>query len=176
MTGRRSVTTGASSAERGRVLENSVVAKPGPSTGRRKTPMQQQREYVGTDRHRRRSVTAGRSANGGPKATYKTDNSARALANATAEAGPGPEVVLEATYGEYWAADVLAAEGASAHLAHPPGNNWCHRRVKNDERDATDLAGLLRLGWLAEPWVAPPEVRELRELVGYRHRLDLVIG
>jgi hypothetical protein len=54
MAGRRSVTAGASSAERGRVLENSVVVKPEPSTGRRKTPMQQQREYVGIDLHRRR--------------------------------------------------------------------------------------------------------------------------
>ena len=80
-------------------------------------------------------------------------------------------MVLEATYGWYWAADVLAALGANVHLAHPLGNNWGHRRVKNDERDATDLADLLRLGRLAESWVAPPEVRELRELVRYRHRL-----
>ena len=133
--------------------------------------MQQQREYVGIDLHRRRSVIVRRSADGETKATYKIDNSARALANVIAEAGPNPEVVLEATYGWYWAADVLAAEGASVHLAHPLGNNWGHRRVKNDERDATDLADLLRLGRLAESWVAPPEVRELRELVRYRHRL-----
>jgi len=39
----------------------------------------------------------------------------------------------------YWAADVLAECGAKVHLAHPLGNNWGHRRVKNDERDATDL-------------------------------------
>jgi len=81
--------------------------------------MQQQREFVGTDLHRRRSVIVRRSADGETKATYKTDNSAQALANVIAKAGPGPEVVLEATYGWYWAADVLAAEGASAHLAHP---------------------------------------------------------
>jgi transposase len=43
--------------------------------------------------------------------------------------------------------------------------------VKNDERDARDLAAMLRLGRLAEGWIAPPEVRELRELVRYRFRL-----
>src|SRR5262245_3109138 len=45
------------------------------------------------------------------------------------------------------------------------------RRVKNDIRDATLLADLLRLGRLPEAWVAPPEVRELREIVRYRAKL-----
>jgi transposase len=43
--------------------------------------------------------------------------------------------------------------------------------VKNDERDARDLAELLRLGRLPEAWIAPPEVRELRELVRHRHKM-----
>jgi transposase len=43
--------------------------------------------------------------------------------------------------------------------------------VKNDERDATDLVDLLRMGRLAEAWVAPPPLRELRELVRYRGKL-----
>jgi transposase len=82
-------------------------------------------------------------------------------------------VVLEATYGWYWAADVLAATGAQVHLAHPLGvKAFAYRRVKNDFRDAADLADLLRLGRLPEAWIAPPEVRELRELV--RHRAKLV--
>lgn len=45
-------------------------------------------------------------------------------------------------------------------------------RVKNDERDAADLADLLRMGRLPEAWIAPPATRELRELV--RHRAKLV--
>ena len=47
-----------------------------------------------------------------------------------------------------------------------------YRRVKNDLRDATDLADLLRMGRLPEAWIAPPATRELRELV--RHRAKLV--
>ena len=43
--------------------------------------------------------------------------------------------------------------------------------MKNDERDARDLADLLRLGRLAEAWIAPPAVRHARELVRYRARL-----
>jgi hypothetical protein len=40
------------------------------------------------------------------------------LAQAMAAAGPEPEVVLESTYGWYWAADVLKDLGAHVHLAH----------------------------------------------------------
>lgn len=48
---------------------------------------------------------------------------------------------------------------------------FAYRRVKNDERDASDLADLLRMNGLPEAWIAPPAVRELRELVRYRAKL-----
>ncbi len=130
-----------------------------------------ERQYVGIDLHRRRSVIVRRTAAGETIETVRIDNDPVALALELAKAGPNPEVVLEATYGWYWASDVLQANGANVHLAHPLGNNWGHRRVKNDERDATDLVDLLRLGRLAESWIAPPELRELRELVRYRAKL-----
>ena len=81
-------------------------------------------------------------------------------------------MVLEATYGWYWAADTLAAAGAEVHLAHPLGvKAFSYRRVKNDEKDAADLADLLRMGRLPEGWIAPAEIRELRELTRYRIKL-----
>jgi transposase len=43
--------------------------------------------------------------------------------------------------------------------------------VKNDIKDATELAKRLWREDLPEAWVAPPEVRELRELVRYRAKL-----
>ena len=43
--------------------------------------------------------------------------------------------------------------------------------MKNDVRDAADLADLLRMGRLPKAWIAPPETRELRELVRYRAKL-----
>ena len=52
--------------------------------------------------------------------------------------------------------DVLEACGARVHLAHPLGvKAFAYRRVKNDVRDARDLADLLRMGRLAEAWIAP---------------------
>lgn len=129
-------------------------------------------QYVGIDLHRRRSVIVRCDAAGQTLETVHIDNDPLAFVAQLAKAGPEPEVVLEACYGWYWLADLLQGEGAKVHLAHPLGNNWGHRRVKNDERDAKDLVDLLRLGRLAEAWIAPPEVRELRELV--RHRAKLV--
>jgi transposase len=59
------------------------------------------------------------------------------------------------------------------HLAHPLGiAGYENRRVKNDLRDATLLAHLLRMGRLPEAWIAPSEVRELREAVRYRAKLS----
>jgi transposase len=58
------------------------------------------------------------------------------------------------------------------HLAHPLGVKGVrYRRVKNDVRDAADLADLLRMNRLPEAWIAPPATRELRELVRYRAKI-----
>jgi Transposase len=104
--------------------------------------------------------------------SVRVANDPLAIAAAVAEAGPDPEVVVEATYGWYWVVDLLQANGARGHLANPQGLDWGQRRVKNDERDAIDLADMLRLGRLPEAWIAPPPTRELRELVRYRAKLD----
>jgi transposase len=121
------------------------------------------------DLHRRRSVLVRMTEDGTRLGTSKITNSAAELRREIARAGQRPRVVLEATYGWYWAADTLGAAGAEVHLAHPLGvKAFSYRRVKNDEKDAADLADLLRMGRLSEAWIAPPEIRELRELTRYR--------
>src|SRR6516165_5161139 len=127
-------------------------------------------QIVGMDLHRRRSVLVRMTEDGRKLATARIANSPARLAAEIRRAGLHPKVVLEACYGWYWAADALAAAGAEVHLAHPLGvREFSHRRVKNDELDARDLADLLRMGKLAEAWIAPPEIRELREITRYRH-------
>jgi transposase len=126
---------------------------------------------VGIDLHRRRSVIVRMNDAGEVVGVAKIDNDPLTLAMAVAEAGPDPEVALEACYGWYWAADLLQAEGARVRLVHPLGLHWDTRRVKNDVKDATELANRLRRNDLPEAWIAPPEVRELRELVRYRAKL-----
>lgn len=130
-------------------------------------------QYVGMDLHRRRSVLVRMDAAGRRLETVRIVNDLDRLAEVISRAGPAPEVVLEATYGWYWAADALAELGAVVHLPHPLGvKGFDYRRVKNDERDAADLADLLRMGRLPEGWIAPPDTREIRQVV--RHRAKLV--
>jgi transposase len=130
------------------------------------------RQVVGIDLHRRRSVLVRMTEDGRRLGTARITNSPDELRVQLARAGKSPRVVLEATYGWYWAADTLAAAGAEVHLAHPLGvKAFSYRRVKNDVRDAEDLADLLRMGRLPEAWIAPAEVRELRELTRYRQKL-----
>jgi transposase len=130
------------------------------------------RQVVGMDLHRRRSVLVRMTMDGRKLETARIENSPAALRAVLARCGARPLVVLEAAYGWYWAADVLEQAGAEVHLAHPLGvKAFSYRRVKNDERDAADLAGLLRMGRLPEAWIAPPAVRAVREVVRYRHKL-----
>jgi transposase len=166
--------SGASPRRGGPSVNTLGLTKATPSRRKKEAPVE--REYVGIDLHRRRSVIVRKNAAGELLSKVRIENSPMALAEAVAAAGPAPEVVLEATFGWYWAADVLEEMGARVHLAHPLGNNWGNRRVKNDERDANDLVDLLRLGRLAEAWIAPPELRELREVVRYRLKLVRLRG
>ena len=106
--------------------EGPGVGTLGPSTAtpsrRKKVPVN--KEYVGIDLHRRRSVIVRKNADGEVVSKVQIVNDPLALAEAVGAAGPEPEVVLEATFGWYWAVDVLAEMGAKVHLAHPLGNNW----------------------------------------------------
>ena len=130
------------------------------------------RQVVGMDLHRRRSVLVRMTEDGRKLETVRIENCPAALRSVLARAGKNPRVVVEATYGWYWAVDVLEAAGAEVHLAHPLGvKAFSYRRVKNDERDCADLADLLRLGRLPEAWIAPEPVRALREVTRYRHKL-----
>src|SRR5262249_21006337 len=116
--------------------------------------------YVGIDLHRQRSVIVVLNDDGDRVSSCRIDNSPANLAGAVTPAGPDVEVAMEATWGWYWAADVLAECGARLHLAHPLGiAGYENRRVKNDIRAATLLADPFRLGPPPRAAGAPPGVR-----------------
>jgi transposase len=85
------------------------------------------------DLHRRRSVLVRMTETGEQLETVRISNDPEYLRVVMARAGEAPDVVLEACYGWYWAADTLAELGATVHLAHPLGvKMFSLRRVKND--------------------------------------------
>jgi hypothetical protein len=76
----------------------------------------QPQPYVGIDLHRRRSVIVHRSAEGETLAVAKVANDdVLASSSALTAAGEHPEVVIEATYGWYWGADLLQDLGCRVH-------------------------------------------------------------
>src|SRR5207245_2700838 len=83
------------------------------------------RQVVGMDLHRRRSVLVRMTMDGRKLETVRITNSPQALRAEIAKAGEHRLVVLEATYGSYWAADVLAAAAAGGGRRGWTG--WCCR-------------------------------------------------
>src|SRR4051812_717622 len=136
--------------------------------GRRPTKM----IYVGIDLHRKRSQIAALDEQGTELLSRRVANDPEALKAILAELGGELQVALEATYGWEWLADLLESEGHELHLSHPLRTKAiAAARVKTDAVDARTLAHLLRADLLPEAYVAPRELRDLRDLL--RHRVVL---
>jgi transposase len=103
---------------------------------------------VGIDLHRRRSQIAIIDEHGGLSLSRRIVNDRDTFR----------ELLEEADY--------------DVHLAHPlRAQAIAAARVKTDAVDAKTLAQLLRTGLLPEAYIAPPQLRDLRELL--RHRAVL---
>jgi transposase len=127
--------------------------------------------WVGIDLHRRRSQIAIIDENGELTLSRRIGNDRDTFGELLGDPH-GTHVALEATYGWEWLAELLGEVGYDVHLAHPLRTRAiAAARVKTDAVDAKTLAHLLRAGLLPEAYIAPPELRDLRELL--RHRAVL---
>jgi transposase len=129
--------------------------------------------WVGIDLHRRRSHVAVVDEQGELTLSRRIINDRQTLLELLAGvAGAETHVALEATYGWEWLAELLEDAGYDLHLAHPLRTRAiAAARVKTDAIDARTLAHLLRADLLPEAYIAPRELRDLRELL--RHRIAL---
>jgi transposase len=127
---------------------------------------------VGIDLHRRRSHLAAIDDEGTEILSRRIVNDPATFLELLAELDGDSRIALEATYGWEWLADLLEEAGYELHLAHPLRTKAiASARVKNDAVDARTLAQLLRAGLLPEAYIAPRELRDLRDLL--RHRVAL---
>lgn len=126
---------------------------------------------VGIDLHRKRSHIAALDESGAQLLSRRIVNDPQTFL-ALLEGVGECRVALEATYGWEWLADVLQDAGYELHLAHPMRTKAiASARVKTDAVDARTLAHLLRADLLPEAYIAPRELRDLRDLL--RHRVAL---
>jgi hypothetical protein len=128
--------------------------------------------YVGIDLHRKRSQVAVLDQDGKQLRSRRIANDPETFLSLLHELGDDAEVALEATYGWEWLADLLEEAGYELHLSHPLRTKAiAAARVKTDAVDARTLAHLLRTDLLPEAYIAPRELRDLRDLL--RHRVAL---
>jgi len=128
--------------------------------------------YVGIDLHRSRSQIAVLDQQGGELLSRRIANDREIFLELLHGLGDDVQVALEATYGWEWLADLLEDAGVELHLAHPLRTKAiAAARVKTDAVDARTLAHLLRTDLLPEAYIAPRELRDLRDLL--RHRVAL---
>jgi transposase len=127
---------------------------------------------VGIDLHRRRSHLAVIDDEGTEILSGRIQNDPATFLELLSEHDGETEIALEATYGREWLADLLPGAGHELHLARPLRTKAiASARVKDDAVDARTLAHLPRAGLLPEAYIAPRELRDLRDLL--RHRVAL---
>jgi transposase len=127
---------------------------------------------VGIDLHKSRSHVAVLDEGGRRLLSRRIYNDPATFLELLGEIDGESKIALEATYGWEWLADVLEEAGYELHLAHPLRTKAiASARVKTDSVDALTLAHLLRTELLPEAYIAPRELRDLRDLL--RHRVAL---
>ena len=127
---------------------------------------------VGIDLHRKRSHFAVIDDHGEVRMSRGVVNSRESFTQLLTGIEGELQVAVEATYGCEWVAELFEELGLELHLAHPTRTKAISAaRVKTDAVDAKTLAHLLRTGLLPEAYVAPRELRDLRDLL--RHRIAL---
>ena len=128
--------------------------------------------YVGIDVHRKRSQVAVVTEDGKVQLNKNTVNGTEPILRLIGDLPAGTPVAFEAAFGWGWLVRLLEDYGFEAHLMHPLRcKAIASARLKNDKVDAATLAQLLRADLLPEAWIAPAEIRELREITRYRGKL-----
>ena len=127
-------------------------------------------ESIGLDVHRHYTFYTRVDEAGRVVAQEKVAN--EALPDVFGQIDPPCRAVLEATGNWGYIADLLEPLVEEVVLAHPlKVRAIASAKVKTDKIDATILAQLLRTDLIPRAYLAPPEVRELRDLLRLRASL-----
>lgn len=129
-------------------------------------------QYVGVDYHTRYAVATRMTTDGKILSENRVPNLKDNITDYFSRLPSGTQVVLEAT--NNWAAFVewTCNLPIRVKLANPVKTRAiAEARIKTDSLDSRVLADLLRTNFIAESYLAPREVRDIRELVRYRMTL-----
>ena len=110
-------------------------------------------------------ILSNQSVSNDPRAVFSVVAPYGSNVHVAIEACTGSATFAEALFTQYHWYVALAHPGYAARMKQTPD--------KSDWTDAKLLADLIRVGYLPRVWLAPPYIRELRDLVRYRHGLVL---
>ena len=131
--------------------------------------------FVGLDYHQNTIQVCVMNQQGKILANQSVPNDPHAVLSVVAPYGSNVHVAIEACTGSATFAEALLTKYQwYVALAHPGyAARMKQTPDKSDWTDAKLLADLIRVGYLPRVWLAPPYIRELRDLVRYRHGLVL---
>lgn len=122
-------------------------------------------EYISLDVHKRYTFAEREEMASKQTRQRRIEHQRGAIAAYLKDAAPGTPVAVEATGNWYWIVDEIEQAGCSAQLVHPGKAKVMMGCInKTDKLDVRGINRLQRTGTLPTVWIAPPEIRDVRDL------------
>lgn len=129
-------------------------------------------DYVGIDYHTKFAVATRMNKDGDIISTNKIDNTKEDIRGYLSTLPSGTKVALESTGNWYAFCEWAYGLPLDIVLSHPQKTRViAESRIKTDAIDSKVLADLLRTNYLPQSYLAPAEVRDIRELIRFRTTL-----
>jgi transposase len=129
-------------------------------------------EYVGVDYHTKFALATRMTKDGQIISQDKVPNTRGEIRDYLSQLPDDSQIAIEATNNWYAFCEYSHDLPIDIRLVHPSKTKIiAHARIKNDALDSKVLADLLRSNFIAEAYLAPQEIRDIRELVRYRTSL-----
>lgn len=123
------------------------------------------KEYISLDVHKRYTFAEREEVVTGHCRHARLNHERGVIAAFLADAEPGTPVAVEATGNWYWIIEEIEQAGCTPLLVHPRKAKVMFGCInKTDKLDVHGMNRLQRTGTLPTVWIAPAEIRDLREL------------
>lgn len=127
--------------------------------------------YIGMDLHKKTTTFTVKDKGGNKLACEKIYTNKDEMTKFIKQFKAPITLALEPVSQWYYYADLLEGLGVDVHLTHPRKVKAISDKVKTDKIDSETLCELLRVGWLPEAYLSPPEVRSWKEQTRFRSSL-----
>ncbi len=127
------------------------------------------KEYISFDSHKHYTLMEREQVDTCVAVQKRIEHCRGAIRKALAGCEPGTMVAVEAMGSWYWIADEIEQAGLVPLLVHPRKAKLMMGMInKTDKLDVHGLNRLQRNGTLPTVWIAPPQLRDLREVTRVR--------